>query len=73
MNIETFRVSPRIHSEYSVIGARPTPNANTFYTVGVEHCFVKLISFYCEFTVITWLDDCEDMKLVVPTQVILFH
>ena len=33
-----------------------------------EHCFVILIPLYCKLTVISWLNDCEDMKLVVPTQ-----
>ena len=38
-----------------------------------EHCYVILIPLYCKFTVISWLNDCEDMKLVVPTHVVLFH
>ena len=38
-----------------------------------EHCFVILIPLYCKFTVTSWLNDCEDMKLVVPTHVVLFH
>ena len=33
-----------------------------------EHCFVILIPLYCKFTVLSWLNDCEDMKLVIPIQ-----
>ena len=33
----------------------------------------QLFKQYCKFTVINWLNDCEDMKLVVPTHVVLFH
>ena len=32
-----------------------------------------LIPLYCKFTAISWLNDCEDMKLVVPTHAVLFH
>ena len=38
-----------------------------------EHCFAILISLYCKFTFLSGLNDCEDMKLVVPTHVVLFH
>ena len=38
-----------------------------------EHCFVILIPLYCKLTVISWLNDCEEMKLLVPTHVVLFH
>ena len=38
-----------------------------------EHCFVILIPLYCKLTVISWLNDCEDMKLLVPTHVVLIH
>ena len=27
---------------------------------------------YCKFLVISWLNDCEDMKLVVPTHIVLY-
>ena len=36
MNMETYRVSPHINSDYDVIRARLTPNANTFYAVDVR-------------------------------------
>ena len=29
--------------------------------------------YICMLWVISWLNDCEDMKLVVPTNVVLFH
>ena len=35
-DMETYRVSPRIHSECGVIRARPTPIVNTFYAVDVR-------------------------------------
>ena len=38
-----------------------------------EDCFIILIPLYCKFTVVNWLNDCKDMKLVVPTLVILFY
>ena len=38
-----------------------------------EHCFTILIPLYCKFTFLSWLNDCEDMKLVVPTHVVLFY
>ena len=38
-----------------------------------EHCFLILIPLYCKGTIFSWLNDCEDMKLVVPTHVVLFH
>ena len=50
--------------------ARPTSNANTFTQLTSEHCFVSLIPLYCKLTDISWLNDCEDMKLVVPTHVV---
>ena len=36
MNMETYRVSPHINSDYDVIRARLTLNANTFYAVDVR-------------------------------------
>ena len=36
MNMETYRVSPHINSDYDVIRARLTANANTFYAVDVR-------------------------------------
>ena len=36
LNMESYRASPRIHSECGVIWARPTPNANAFYVVDVR-------------------------------------
>ena len=38
-----------------------------------EHCHVILIRLCCKFTVKSWLSDCEDMTLVVPTHFALFH
>ena len=38
-----------------------------------EHCFVILIPLYCKLAVISWLNDCEDIKVLVPTHVVLFH
>ena len=75
LNMETYRVSPRIHSECGVIRARPTPNANTFHAVDVRTLlhYYNTIALYCKFAVISWLKDCEDMKLVVRTHVVLFH
>ena len=50
------------------------PRMQTLFTqLTSEHCFDILIPLYCKFTVISWLNDCEDMKLVVPTHVVLFH
>ena len=40
---------------------------------GSEHCFVILIPLYCKFIVKSWLNDCEDMKLVISTHVVLSH
>ena len=36
LNMETYRVSPRIHSECGVAWAKSTPNANTFHAVHVR-------------------------------------
>ena len=36
LNIETYRVSPRIHAKCGAIQARPAPNANTFHVVDVK-------------------------------------
>ena len=36
LNMENYRVSPRIHFECTVIWSRPTLIANTFYTVDVR-------------------------------------
>ena len=77
LNTETYTVSRRIHSECRVIYARPTLNANTFHVVEIPlYCkFSDIIfmSLYCKFTVISWLNDCEDMKLVVQTHIVLFY
>ena len=34
---------------------------------------VILLPLYYKFTVINWLNDYEDMKLVLPIHVVLFH
>ena len=44
--------------------ARPTPSANTFHAVDVRNLLRYLITLYCKFTVTSWLNDCEEMKLV---------
>ena len=38
-----------------------------------DHSYGILVPLYGKFTVKSWLNDCEDMKLVVPTHVNLFH
>ena len=43
------------------------------FSRSLRHNVVILIPLYCKFTVISWLNDCEDMKLVVPTHVVLFQ
>ena len=63
----------RIHSECSIIWARTAPNENAFHAVKSEHCFIILIPLYCKFTVISCLNDCKGMKLVVPTHIVLLH
>ena len=44
--------------------ARPTPSANTFHEVDVRTLLRYLITLYCKFTVTSWLNDSEEMKLV---------
>ena len=44
--------------------SRPTPSANTFHAVDVRNLLRYLITLYCKFTVTSWLNDCEEMKLV---------
>ena len=44
--------------------ARPTPSANTFHAVDVRNLLRYLITLYCKFTVTSWLNDSEEMKLV---------
>ena len=44
-----------------------------FMQLTSEHCFIILIRLYCKLTVISWLNDCEGMKLLVPIHVVLFH
>ena len=36
LNMETYKVSPRIHSECGIISTRLIPNANTFHTIDVR-------------------------------------
>ena len=72
LNMETYRVSYCIHSECCIIWARPTQIQALFMQLTSELCFIILIPLYCKFTVISWLNDCEDTKLVVPTHIICF-
>ena len=72
LNMETYRVSYCIHLECCIIWARPTQIQALFMQLTSELCFIILIPLYCKFTVISWLNDCEDMKLVVPTHIICF-
>ena len=37
----------------------------------LEHCFVILIPLHYNLTAISWLNDCEDMNLIVPTQLVV--
>ena len=73
LNMETCRVSSHIHSECGVIRARPTPNTDTFHAVDVRTLLRYFNTIFCKFTVINWLNACENMKLLVPTNVVLFH
>ena len=41
-------------------------------TVDVKVLLRYFDTIYCKFTVLSWLNDCEDMKLVVPDQLVLF-
>ena len=70
LNMETYRVSSRIHSE---CGPDRPRKRILFAQLTSEHCFVSLIPLYCKFTVTSWLNDCEGMNLVVSTHVVLFH
>ena len=63
-NLDTYRVSPHIHSEREEIWIR----MKTFFMQCTSnHPYIILIPMYATFIVTSWLNDCEDMKLVVPT------
>ena len=74
LNMETYRVrvSPCTHSECGIIRARSPPMWTLFTHLKTEVCFIILIPLYCKFTVVSWLNDCEDRKLVVPTHVLFY-
>ena len=72
LNIETYKVNPCINSECGEIWATRTVNANTFTQWTSDYYYFILILLCCKFTVINWLNDCEDMKSVVPLQLTLF-
>ena len=63
-NMDTYRVSPHIHSECEEIWTRME---TLFMDCTSDHSYVILISLYGKFTVTSWLNDCEDIKLLVPT------
>ena len=73
LNIETYRVNLRIHSELGEIRIRPTPNANAFHELDkrtlLRYFDTNMLYIYS----FNWLDDCDDMKLVVSTRAVLFH
>ena len=73
LNMEAHRLHLRIHSECGEIRVRTNPECRHFTQLASEYCYIILIPLYCKFTVIIWLNDCEDMKLVVQTHVVLFH
>ena len=62
--MDTYRVSPHIHSEREEIWTRMQ---TLFMQCTSNHSYVILISLYATFIVTSWLNDCEDMKPVVPT------
>ena len=62
--MDTYRVSPHIHSECEEIWTRME---TLFMDCTSDHFYVILISLYGKFTVTSWLNDCEDIKLLVPT------
>ena len=73
LSMEVCRASPRSHSGCDKIRTRPTPNADTLHGVDVRTLLRYFNTLYCKLTVISWLNDCEDMKLLVPTPIVLFH
>ena len=72
LSMEVYRASPRIYSECGEMRSRPSPSWILFTQLTSEHCFVILVLLYCKLTVISWLNDCEDMKILVPIQLTLF-
>ena len=69
-NIDTYRMSPHIYSEWEKIG----PECKHFLCSGRQIIpTVFLVSLYGKFKVKSWLNNYEDMKLVAPTHVNLFH
>ena len=56
LNMETYRVNPRIHSD--VEKCRPgQPCMQTLFMLWTSgHCYVILMPFYYKFTVISWLN-----------------
>ena len=80
-NMEIYKISPRIHSECGVLRAKPILNAiitskitqKLFTKLKSEHGIAILIPLYCKVKVVNWLNDSEDMKLVVATHVVLFR
>ena len=77
LNMETwteYRVSLCIHSECGVIWARATQMRTLSTQMTSELSLVVLnLPLYFKLAVKSWLNDYEDMKLVVLTHVVLFH
>ena len=71
--METYREILSIHKECEEILTRPTLNAITFHVRTLEQCYLILIPLYCKSAAISWMNDCENMKLVVSTDVVLLH
>ena len=65
LNMETYRLSPRIHSECGVIWARPTLNANTFHEVDVR---TLLQTHTHTYTTHTYIHTCNhETTMCLPT------
>ena len=59
----------QFRSECREIWNIPTPNANNFHVVDVRTLLRSLIPSYCKFTVISWLNDCKDTKVLAATHI----
>ena len=68
-----FTEYPHIHSECGIMGSDQPQMQIVFTQLTSEHCFVILMPLYCELTVISWLNDHEDIKLLLSTHVALFY
>ena len=73
LKMETYKVAPRIHSACGEIREKSASNVNTFHAVDVKTLLRYFERLNSTFTAISWLNDCENMKLVVPTHAVFFH